>query len=185
MTRKQQIASNRETKPSAVDKWLSDLGLLAEEAWWYVWEIVFVLFVAGASLVLRYVAGLGWPTALILDAAAFNVLFCVSAVRRVVLGVLRTARARRRLRSASRDCDVPRIRVRRAEPVSVGERISVRWARGSSFEDVEAKREQLAACLHVRELRIERDPANASRGTVTLVRSDPLAELGGHQWPLA
>ena len=51
-------------------------------------------------------------------------------------------------------------------------------SRGSSFEELGERAEQLACCLSLRELRVERDPADASRGTVTLVRRDPLARAG-------
>jgi DNA segregation ATPase FtsK/SpoIIIE-like protein len=43
--------------------------------------------------------------------------------------------------------------------------------------------EELAACLRLRELRVDRDRHDASRGTVTLVRRDPLAELARVAWP--
>jgi hypothetical protein len=64
-------------------------------------------------------------------------------------------------------------------------RLDVRWARGSSFAQVETRGEELAASLGVRELRVERDVAKASRGMLTLVTRDAFAELGGKQWPLA
>ena len=53
---------------------------------------------------------------------------------------------------------------------------------GCSVEDLEARREQLAASIGLRELRVLRDPGDASRGTVTFVRRDPLA-AGTVPWP--
>jgi DNA segregation ATPase FtsK/SpoIIIE-like protein len=50
---------------------------------------------------------------------------------------------------------------------------------------LEARRERLAASIRVRELRVTRDPADASRGTVTFVRRDPLAGTSSVPWPHA
>jgi DNA segregation ATPase FtsK/SpoIIIE-like protein len=59
----------------------------------------------------------------------------------------------------------------------------VRVARGSSLGAVAARAEQLAACLRLREVRVARDAGDAARGTVTLVRRDPLASTVEVSWP--
>ena len=51
----------------------------------------------------------------------------------------------------------------------------MRVSSGCSVEDLAERREQLAASIGLRELRVLRDPGDASRGTVTFVRRDPLA----------
>ncbi|MGH8973757.1 MAG: FtsK/SpoIIIE domain-containing protein, partial [Acidimicrobiia bacterium] len=43
--------------------------------------------------------------------------------------------------------------------------------------------EVIAAALGVREVRVRRDPANASRADVVVVRRDPLAATGSLPWP--
>ena len=58
-------------------------------------------------------------------------------------------------------------------------------ASGGSIEDLDARRERLAASIGLRELRVTRDPADASRGTVTFVRRDPLAGTSSVPWPHA
>jgi hypothetical protein len=59
----------------------------------------------------------------------------------------------------------------------------VRVARGSSLGAVAGRAEQLAACLRLREVRVTRDPDDAARGTVTLVRRDALAATVEVPWP--
>jgi len=90
---------------------------------------------------------------------------------------------RRRWRLAWMRCGLAPVRAGRVERVAAGERIAVRVSRGSSFEELAERAEQLACCLSLRELRVERDPGDASRGTVTLVRRDPLAGLARTPWP--
>ena len=58
-------------------------------------------------------------------------------------------------------------------------------ASGGSIEDLDARRERLAASIGLREVRVTRDPADAARGTVTLVRRDPLAGTSSVPWPHA
>ena len=148
---------------------------------WYGLEIALLFFPAWLAYHLHSREGWSWVMSAVLFVLLVGALLAVPFTRRQLF----TMRARRKLRRACRDCDIPRIGVRRAERTSVGVRLDVRWARGSSFAQVEARAEELAASLGVRELRVERDVANASRGTLTLVTRDAFAELGGKQWPLA
>ena len=69
--------------------------------------------------------------------------------------------------------------------VPAGEVAAIRVASGGSIEDLDARRERLAASIGLRELRVTRDPADASRGTVTFVRRDPLAGTSSVPWPHA
>jgi hypothetical protein len=115
-------------------------------------------------------------------AVAFGLL-AVGAVRRRLVRGLHAAQVRRRWRLAWMHCGLAPVRAGRVERVPAGERIAVRVSRGSSFEELTERAEQLACCLSLRELRVLRDPGDASRGTVTLVRRDPLAGLARTPWP--
>jgi DNA segregation ATPase FtsK/SpoIIIE-like protein len=61
--------------------------------------------------------------------------------------------------------------------------VRVRVLRGQSALDLEARREQLAACLRVRDLRVERDRADAADVRVTIVRRDPFEDARPIPWP--
>jgi hypothetical protein len=60
--------------------------------------------------------------------------------------------------------------------VAAGALLRVRVLRGQSPLDLEARREELAACLRVREVRVERERADAANVRVTLVRRDPFED---------
>jgi hypothetical protein len=160
-------------------------GFVAEELVWYWPEILLVGVPAYLALRLHSHDGWTWVRSGALLGVLFVALLAFVLAVPIARRKLVTMRWRRKLRRACRDCEIPRIRVRRAERIRVGVRLDVRWARGSSFAEVEACAEQLAASLRVREVRLERDVANASRGTLTLVTRDAFADLGGKQWPLA
>ena len=70
------------------------------------------------------------------------------------------------------------MRAGKVSSVPAGELVRVRASRGSSLEFVERRAEELAVCLQAREVRVARDRDNAATGTVTLVRRDPLAQIG-------
>jgi hypothetical protein len=67
--------------------------------------------------------------------------------------------------------------------VPAGERLRVRVRRGQSVPALEARREELAACLRVREVRVLRDPGDAAEADVLLVRCDPFAGAAPSHWP--
>jgi hypothetical protein len=69
--------------------------------------------------------------------------------------------------------------------VPAGQVLDVRVPPGLTATDLEDRAEGLAVCLEVRDVRVRRDPDNAARSTVTVVRRDPLAVLGAMPWPLA
>jgi hypothetical protein len=110
-------------------------------------------------------------------------LLSVGPVRRALLRGLHATQLRRRWRLAWMHCGLAPVKAGKVERVPAGERVAVRVSRGSSFEELADRAEQLACCLSLRELRVERDPGDASRGTVTLVRRDPLADLARTPWP--
>jgi hypothetical protein len=95
------------------------------------------------------------------------------AQRRWVMRALVAARVRRRWRHASDALRAHAVRTGRVRSVPAGELMRVRAARGTSLEALAGRGEELAACLGLRELRVDRDRENAVTGTVTLVRRDP------------
>jgi hypothetical protein len=151
--------------------------------WGFRLELALLALLGGVFVVLRRSAGLPAIAAVGVLAVVALALVAVSVVRRRLASALRAAWVRRRWRHAWAHCDLPAVHAGRVELVAAGERVSVRVSRGSSCDAIAERSEELAACLGLRELRVERDPADASRGTVTLVRRDPLAELGGVAWP--
>ncbi len=75
--------------------------------------------------------------------------------------------------------------VGRVRDVPAGQLLDVRVPPGLTAVDLEDRAEALAVCLEVRDVRVKRDPDNAARSTVTVVRRDPLAAMGALAWPLA
>jgi hypothetical protein len=98
--------------------------------------------------------------------------------------LLRARRLHRRFRRAWVDAGLAPMRLARVRAVPAGELAELRVSSGGSVEHVDARREQLAASIGLRELRVVRDPADASHGTVTFVRRDPLA-AATVPWPHA
>ncbi|MGA2928990.1 MAG: FtsK/SpoIIIE domain-containing protein, partial [Solirubrobacteraceae bacterium] len=162
---------------------LDGVGLACEWLWAFRLELALLGLAGGAFAALSLKARLPPATAGLVVGAAVLGLVIVGPVRRGVGGALYAAHVRRGWRRAWLHCGLPAVHAGRVERVPAGERVRVRVSRGSSFDQVAAKAEELAACLRVRELRVERDPANASEGTVMLVRRDPFADLGGKAWP--
>jgi hypothetical protein len=126
---------------------------------------------------------LGMAAAAGVVAAALVVVVVIGPVRRRLARSLHASDVHREWRRAWLRCGLPPVRAGRVVRVPAGDRVRVRVSPGSSFDVVAERAEELAACLRLRELRVERDRHDASRGTVTLVRCDPLAELGGMSWP--
>jgi hypothetical protein len=75
--------------------------------------------------------------------------------------------------------------VSRVRDVPAGQVLRVRVPAGLTAVDLEGRTEALAVCLEVRDVRVKRDPDNAARSLVTVVRRDPLAVMSALPWPLA
>jgi hypothetical protein len=141
------------------------------------WRVELALVALGL-LVWRVLAGpLGVLPAVVLVAWGVSGLLVLAPVRALLVRTLRARRLRRRFRRGWVDAELPAVALGRLRPVPAGEVAAIRVGSGGSIEDVEARRERLAASIRVRELRVRRDPGDASRGTVTFVRRDPLAEM--------
>ena len=81
----------------------------------------------------------------------------------------------------SRHGVVPRIE--ESEAIPAGRRLRLRMPPGLSAEKLEEAAEPLAATIGAREVRVLRDPANASRAYVSLIFDDPLAGVVP-PWPV-
>jgi hypothetical protein len=157
--------------------------LAAEFVWGFRLELGFLVLAAVSFATLVMKAGLSMAAAGFVLAATLGVVLGFEPVRRTVGHAFYAAHVRRAWWRAWLHCGLARVSAGKVRRVPAGEQVTVRVSRGFSFEDIAARAEELAACLGVRELRVERDPSNASQGVVTLVRRDPLADLGGRQWP--
>jgi FtsK/SpoIIIE family len=67
--------------------------------------------------------------------------------------------------------------------VPAGDRLWVRVRRGQSVPMLEARREELAACMRLRDVRVLRDPRDAAEADVVLVRRDPFEDAAPMPWP--
>jgi len=157
--------------------------LIAAMVWDFRLELALLAAAGGAFAALFLAAHLSAPAAGVIVAAATVLLLAVGSIRRALTWSLHAAAVRRSWRMAWMRCGLAPVKAGKVTRVAAGERIDVRMSRGSSFEELGERAEQLACCLSLRELRVARDPGDASRGTVTLVRLDPLAALARAQWP--
>jgi hypothetical protein len=129
-------------------------------------------------------------------AAAVVVLVLVAGVvawrpaRKEVSRVLTAMRLRRAWATAAIDAGVaagpfrsPGVRC--VGRIPAGDRLRVRVRRGQSVPMLEARREELAACMRVRDVRVLRDPKDAAEADVVLVRRDPFENVAPMPWPCA
>ncbi len=117
-------------------------------------------------------------------------IVAVSPARRVARRLLWRSWLRRRWDAACRYAELATLndrvpRIVRLRSVAVGEALRVRVPAGINVTQLEAAAETLAAVLGLREVRVERDEANARLADVTLVRHDPLIDVPPIPWPLA
>jgi hypothetical protein len=132
----------------------------------------------------------GEVVALVMVAWLAGVVVAVGPARRLLWRLLRRAWLLRAWARAMADAglaDGPwRVpRVLGTARVAAGDRLQVRVLRGQSALDLEARREELAACLRVGEVRVQRDRADAALAEVTLVRRDPFEHAAPLPWPAA
>lgn len=173
---------------NAVEDVIGELGTIVVE---YGVELVL-----GAALVALY-GGIYFATSRsFVIAGVYTFIFCIVFLGigrkmeefnprfRFLRRVLDTSRVRRGWYRAVKHCGFKHpIPVNGVERVSAGYRARVRVGRGISFKDLEMRKEPLAASMAIRELRIRKDPHNASTGTVTFVSNDVLEDIGGTSWP--
>lgn len=108
--------------------------------------------------------------------------------RRWVFHQFYKARLRRKFEKACKYARVtdeagPVPKLYRATKIAAGDRLLVGMPRGWPVSDLENAAERLASALSVREVRVERDPSNASIAHVTIARCDPLEMPEPLPWP--
>jgi FtsK/SpoIIIE family len=170
--------------------WVSDweelaLGVLVVGWRWRLELVLLAAMIAGERLLARAVGELAGGVLLVLVAV---VGVAVAPVRRMCCRVLWRQWLRRSWEAAIADAGVAEgplraPRVLGAARVAVGYLLRVRVRRGQSVPGLEARREELAACLRVREVRVARDRADAALAWITLVRRDQFDEPEPIAWP--
>jgi hypothetical protein len=149
-------------------------------------ELVLVAVLVAAQRVLARALGNGGAV-LVVVWLVLGVL-ASPMLRRPLLHALYVSRLQRAWERAAVDAglsDGPlrSPRVRGAMRVAAGDELRVRVRRGQSIADLEARRDQLAACLRVRDVRVLRDHEDAALAQVTLVRRDPFEGSAPLPWP--
>jgi hypothetical protein len=161
----------------------ASIELIAATLWDFRLELALIAAVGSGYAALHVAARLSAPAAGAIVATPVFWLLWIGSVRRALARSLHAAAVRRGWRMAWMHCGLSPVKAGKVTRVPAGERVEVRMSRGSSFEELGEHAEQLACCLSLRELRIARDPGDASRGTLTLVRRDPLAAVARARWP--
>lgn len=109
--------------------------------------------------------------------------------RRLVLGRLACARARRRVLACYRNTGVTNYDgklpyIARSRSTPVGERLTL-WLRpGQSAEQLEERAPALRAACHAREVFVLRDPGDGSRVVIEVIRRDPFTAAAPVSSPL-
>ena len=136
------------------------------------------------------VSALGGWGGTVLVALLAAVAGAIAPCRRLLCRSLRRASVRRAWERAATDAGlsegpfhVPRVLDARRIPA--GDVLRVRVRRGQSVAALAARAGELAACLRVREVRVEQEAANAAIARVTLVRRDPFEAATALPWPHA
>jgi hypothetical protein len=146
------------------------------------------LLAAGVGMQ-RLLAGLlGEAAAIVAVGLVVALVVAIGPARRGLWRALRRAWVARGWARAATDTGladgpfrVPRVLA--VESVQAGDVLRVRVLRGQSVLALDARREELAACLRVREVRIEREREAAADVRVTLVRRDPFEDAAPIPWP--
>jgi hypothetical protein len=161
------------------------LGVLWALFGWRV-ELLGLAVLVGVE---RLLAGaLGDVPAIVLVFALLATALASRPIRRRVLRLLYAMRVRRAWANAAIDAGVAPGPFRcpgvwSVDRVATGDRLRVRVRRGQSVPDLDARREELAACLRMREVRVVRDPRDAAEADLLLVRRDPFADATPLRWP--
>ncbi len=158
---------------------------LLRGAWRWRLELALVAGVVGLQALLAVWVGDVVAGAVPICAAGIGL--AVPPLRYRITALLRTARVRRAWERATIDTGVAQDAWRCPRVLSVtwvpaGELLRVRVRRGSSVSELNARREQLAACLRVRDVVVQRDPADGALATVVLVRRDPFENAEPLGW---
>jgi len=166
----------------------ADWAGLGRGVWWWRLELSLLLVPAAVGWQL---ARLTWlPVAVAAPSLLLGGLLATGPVRRLLLRMLRSARARRCWYRGVRATGLPALggkapQVRSARQVPAGDLLTVAVPQGCRAADLESGAEALAAAMAVRELRVSRDRANAQLARVLVVRRDPFDVPEPAVWPTA
>jgi len=149
-----------------------------------------ILVAMGAALWLLARDSIGETEAWVVEAVAVAMVLAVPPIRRFIGRGLRHSRVRRQWAWAVRSARIPSLddrvpTVRRMRDIPAGQRFDVRVPPGSSVPELERASEVIAAALRVRDLRVRRNPGNASLAEIVIARRDPLAVAPPLPWPQA
>ena len=139
---------------------------------------------------------LTWRAAVGLDGEGLGVLvfglvvlalWRCTPLRRRLLALLRDRSTRRWLARVLVACEVisrhgALPRVEGTEIIPAGQRLDLRMAPGLTAEQIDAAAETLAAAIGAREVRVVREPANASVAHLSILWRDPLS-VPAPPWP--
>jgi hypothetical protein len=164
--------------------------LLAGLGWaLWRWRIELLAFAFVAIAILALARPLGPTGATVAAAAGVAAALASGRTRRAAFGVFRRARVRRGWERAVVDAGLAAHPLAAPRALSLvrmaaGDQLRVRVPRGQSVAALEERREELAACLRVREVRVLRERADAAEARVLLVRRDPFDDVSHLPWPV-
>jgi hypothetical protein len=166
--------------------WSALIAGAAVGAWGWRLEIALLVLVIAAARLLATV--LGELPAVAVVGTLIAAFLALAPARRLLWRASRSAWLRRAWRRAVIDAglalDVLHApRVLRTRRIAAGDVLRVRVCRGQSVAMLDARAGELAACLRVRELRVEPERGDAAIARVTLVRRDPFDDPAPLTWP--
>jgi hypothetical protein len=180
------VGGRRQWRSGAQADWEAAAIELLAGLWRLRLELALVGAAAAAQRLLARPLGDALAAALVF--ALVGAPLVATPSRRLLARSLRLAHLRRAWERAATDAGLSggplrMARVLRASREPAGDELRVRVRRGQAVADLDARRDALAACLRVREVRVLREPADAATARVTLVRRDPFEGGEPLRWP--
>jgi len=154
------------------------------------WRLELTLLAAAIAAQRVLAPPLGDAAAAVVTAAVAVGVGAFGPTRRTLWRALRGAWLQRAWARAVKDAGLSpgplrAPRVLKATRIEAGHALRVRVARGQAVAMLDARAEELAASLRVREVRVAADRSDAAIARVTLVRRDPFDEASALPWPAA
>lgn len=159
---------------------------------WALWAYRVELGLVAVPLVVRGAVAklVGDGAATVIVVLMVGLLLAIGSTRHLISAHLHKARIRRRWARACHDAALVNVhgqapRVCHLDRLQAGDRLTVQVPPGGTVSDLEHGAERLAASLSIREVRVTRDPADASRAKIDLIRHDLLGHADSLPWPVA
>jgi FtsK/SpoIIIE family len=154
------------------------------------WRLELTLLAAAAGQQRLVAALMGDVAGVLVVVGLCAGMLVIAPARRALWRLLRGGWLRRAWTRAASDAGLAggpwrAPRMLGATRIPAGDVLRVRVLRGQSVGMLDARRAELAACLRVREVRVEPDPADAADARVTLIRRDPFEPAEPIAWPAA